>query len=86
MHLAPKADGEIRACGDFRPLNSKTVLDTQPLPNIMTFQDQLKGAKVFSTIDLKSAYYQIELDRPSSFKTVTLTPWEPYRYLRLLWA
>merc|ERR1712026_52641 len=83
LHLAPKTDGEIRACGDFRPLNSKTVLDTQPLPNILTFQDQLKGAKVFSTIDLKSAYYQIELDRPSSFKTVTLTPWGPYRYLRL---
>merc|ERR1712067_68646 len=83
LHLAPKADGEIRACGDFRPLNAKTVLDTQPLPNILTFQDNLKGATVFSTIDLKSAYYQIPLDRTSSFKTVTLTPWGPYRYLRL---
>ena len=83
LHLAPKADGQVRACGDFRPLNAKTVLDTQPLPNIATFQDRLKGAKVFSTIDLKSAYFQVELDLESSFKTVTLTNWGNFRYLRL---
>ena len=34
LHLQPKTDGKLHACGDFRPLNDKTVLDTYPLPNI----------------------------------------------------
>merc|ERR1712102_26341 len=83
LHLAPKADGEVRACGDFRPLNAKTLLDTHPLPNIGTFQDRLKGARVFSTLDLKAAYFQVPITRSSSFKTVTQTPWGQFRYLRL---
>ena len=83
LHLAPKADGKIRACGDFRPLNAKTALDTHPLPNIRNFQDKLKGAKVFSTVDLKAAYYQVPISRESSFKTTTLTPWGNFRYLRM---
>merc|ERR1711923_142622 len=83
LHLAPKADGEVRACGDFRPLNAKTLLDTHPLPNIRNFQDRLKGARVFSTLDLKSAYFQVPISDSSSFKTTTLTCWGPFRYLHM---
>ena len=75
LHLAPKPDDGIRATGDFRPLNQKTTLDTHPLPNIRSFQDRLKGARVFSTIDLKAAYFQVPITTESSFKTVTLTNW-----------
>ena len=51
LHLVPKPDGELRACGDFRILNDKTTLDGYCLPNIRHFSAQIKGAKIFSTVD-----------------------------------
>ena len=83
LHLVPKPDGDIRACGDFRPLNLRTVLDAYPLPNIRTFTNKLRGATQFSKLDMKSAYYQIELDRSSSLKTCVVTPWGTWRFKRL---
>ena len=55
LHLAPKADGGLRACGDYRALNNITIKDSYPLPNIRTFVGKLKGAQIFSKIDLTSA-------------------------------
>ena len=83
LHLVPKNGNDIRAVGDFRPLNSKTQQDCHPLPNLRSFQDRLRGAKVFSKLDLKAGYYQVPLDHASSLKTTTLTNWGPYRYLRM---
>ena len=83
LHLAPKKDGDVRACGDFRPLNNKTILDTYPLPNIKTFADKLCGATIFTILDLKSAYYQIPLSLESSYKTAVVTPWGTWRFKRL---
>ena len=77
------SNGDIRPCSDLRPLNHRTLLDTYPLPSIRSFLDKFKGARVFSRLDLKAAYYQIPVSTISSFKTVTLTPWGVYRYLRL---
>jgi hypothetical protein len=52
-----KKDGSMRLCVDYRALNEVTVKNKYPLPRINDLFDQLKGAKYFSKIDLRSGYY-----------------------------
>jgi hypothetical protein len=47
-----KKDGTRRMCIDYRPLNDVTVKNKYPLPGIGDLFDQMKGAKIFSKIDL----------------------------------
>ena len=47
-----KKDGTDRLCVDYRPLNKKTIKNKYPLPNINELFEQLKGAQVFSKLDL----------------------------------
>jgi hypothetical protein len=56
-----KKDGSLRMCVDYRPLNAVTIKNKYPLPRIDVLFDQLAGAKVFSKIDLRSAYHQIKI-------------------------
>ena len=51
-----KKDGTLRLCVDYRQLNKMTVKKKYPLPRIDDLFDQLKGASVFSKIDLRSGY------------------------------
>ena len=67
--LQPKKDGSTRFCVDFRRLNSVTKKDAHPLTHIQDIFDTLSGAKVFSTLDLKSGYWQIEMDPHSKEQT-----------------
>ena len=83
LHLQLKADGSLRPCGDYRPLNEATELDAYPLPNIKDFAPKLKGANFFAKIDLTKAYYNVGLDKPSRLKTTVITPWGAYKFLRL---
>ena len=83
LHLAPKADGTLRPCGDYRSLNDKTLLDHFPLPSLRHFADRLKSAKIFSKIDLLKSYHQIPLTDDSAAKTTVLTPWGAYKFRRL---
>jgi hypothetical protein len=52
-----KKDGTLRLCINYCQLNKVTVKNRYPLPRIDDLFDQLKGAKVFSKIDLRSGYY-----------------------------
>ena len=60
--LVKKKDGEIRFCVDYRKLNSVTIGHAHPLPRVDDILDSLENAQYFSTLDLKSAYWQISVD------------------------
>ena len=63
--LVKKKDGTLRFCIDLRKLNSRTIKDTYSLPRIEESLDCLNGACIFSLLDLKSGYWQVELDDES---------------------
>ena len=74
--LVPKPDGSLRFCVDYRKLNNVTVVENFPLPDIRQSLEIFgqKGAKIFSCLDLKCAYWQVELCPESAEKTAFITP------------
>jgi hypothetical protein len=56
-----KKDGTQRICVDYRSLNEVTIKNKYPLPRIEDLFDQMKGASVFSKIDLRAGYHQLKI-------------------------
>jgi hypothetical protein len=81
--FAPKKDGTLRLCVDYRGLNSITVKNRYPLPLINELLDRLNGATVFSKIDLKVAYYRIRIKEGDEWKTAFRTRYGHFEYLVL---
>ena len=73
MVLVRKRDGTLRFCVDYRSLNSVTKPDLHPLQRITDLLDQLGKSKYFSTLNLKSGYWQIKVDDSSQEKTAFVT-------------
>ena len=81
--LVKKKDSDYRFCVDYRKLNDSTVKDRYPLPRIDETIDALHGAKYFSTLDLASGYWQIELDEESKQKTAFTTEFGHFEFNRM---
>ena len=60
--LVKKKDGSLRFCVDYRKLNGITRKDAYPLPCADDTLDTLVGSKWFTTLDLISGYWQVELE------------------------
>lgn len=74
-----KKNGDVRLCVDYRKLNSHTIKDAYALPNVEEAFSALTGSKWFSVMDLKSGYYQIEMEEEDKQKTAFVCPlgfWE----------
>ena len=89
---SPREWPKKRLCVDFRKVNelqqhvitegkSKSQISIHPLPKIDEMYAKLKGAKVFSTIDLRSGYHHIVLGKDSRAKTAFFTPFGKYEFL-----
>ena len=78
--LVGKKDGSIRVCTDFRLLNKVTIKDSYPLPRIDDLLDALSGSVWFSTLDLMSGYWQVEVDPKDHEKTAFATSGDLYEY------
>ena len=63
--LVRKKDGSLRFCIDLRKLNAQTVKDAYSIPCIKDALDSLNGACIFTSLNLKSGYWQVELDEES---------------------
>ena len=89
---APGEPLKRRLCVDFRKVNelqqevitaekTKGQISIYLLPKIDEMYAKLKGAKVFSTIDLRSGYHHIALGKSCRAKTTFVTPFGKYEFL-----
>ena len=72
--LVQKRYGSTQFCVDYRKINEVTRKDAYPIPRIDETLDTLAGETLFSTLDLRSGYWQVEMDPTDRKKTAFCTP------------
>ena len=83
MVVAPKKNGDIRICVDFRPLNSCVLREVHPLPKVDETLALLTGARIFSKLDANSGFWQIPLSEQSKLLTTFITPYGRYCFNKM---
>ena len=81
--LVPKKDGSTRFCVDYRKVNAVTIKDRWPLPHVQEIFDHLGGSKYFSTIDMKTGYWQVPVSPDAIEKTAFVCHRGCYEFLRM---
>ena len=83
LHMVKKKDGGWRPCHDYHRLNTATVPDSYPFPNIADFSSRVSGSTVFSKLDLQKGYYQVPVDQKDIQKTAIITSFGMFELLRM---
>ena len=81
--VAPKDNGKIRICVDYRPLNLITTRNAYPIPRIDEILDSLSKANVFSVIDATAGYHQIAMEEKDIPKTAFSWKGQLFEYTRM---
>lgn len=81
--LVRKKNGDLRMVIDYRRLNNLTKKDAYPLPRIEETFALLSGSKWFTVLDLKSGYYQLEMEPSDRPKTAFTTPFGIWQFRRM---
>ena len=84
--VAQKPDGDIRVCVDMRRANEAIIRERHPIPTIEEVLYDLNGSTVFSKLDLKWGFHQVELQEESIEITSFVTHRGLYRYKRLMFG
>ena len=74
--LVRKKNNSVRWCVDYRRLNDRTIKEAYPLPRVDMCLDCPGSAKIFSTLDLQSGYWQIKMDEKDQAKTAFITKYK----------
>src|SRR5256885_9279197 len=78
--IVEKKDGTKCFCVDYRRLNHTTKSDRFPLPRIDELLESFRTANWFTTIDLASGYWQVEMAEEDKEKTTFITYQGPYEF------
>ena len=81
--VVPKGDGGERLCVDYRALYKITRTYVWPMPSVEDKFTKLGKAKFYTTLDLRSGYHHIDLDKDSIKKTAFVAPFGKYEYLKV---
>jgi hypothetical protein len=81
--LVKKKDASVRFCIDYRALNAITKRDVYPLPRIDDTLDHLHGARLFTSLDLHSGYWQVPVAARDRDKTGFVTRQGLFRFIRM---
>lgn len=81
--LVSKKNGETRMCVDLRDVNKKVVKERYPLPHIQDQINALCHAKFFTTLDMKSGFYQMKIQEESRQIMSFITPDGHYEFNRM---
>ena len=82
--LVRKKDGGLRFCINFRRLNSRTKKDAYPLPRMQETMESMVGTRFFSTMDLKSGFWQVKMAKDSQQYTAFMVgSMGVYEFLRM---
>jgi Reverse transcriptase (RNA-dependent DNA polymerase) len=79
--FAPKKDGGLRMCLDYRAFNMLTIENKCPIPRIDEIFDRIQGAQYFTSLDIRSGYYQIRMKDADIPKTCIRTRYESFEFL-----
>ena len=71
--IVPKKNGKLRMCVDYRAVNNVTKGDAYPLPRIDDMLESLNGASWFTSLDLASGFWQVEMDEEDKEKTAFIS-------------
>ena len=86
MLFSKKKDKTLWLCIDYRQLNKVTIKNRYPLPRIDDLFDQLRGAQVYSKIDLRTSYHQLRVREADITKTTFKTRYGHFEFIVMLFG